>query len=369
VIAQDADTLDGPPLDVVESLRRRQSKIVRFTLDELIEQYPNDDPPLIDGVVRLGETLNVIASPKVGKTWLVAGMAYSIANGIEWMGYKTNPGRVHVFDCELRPATLRFRYQKVRDAMQVDCSNVHLSSLRGDGRSIVELAKDIMESFEPGEYSCLIWDALYRLLPSGVSENSNEDMSKIYNELDRIAQHTRAANVVIHHSSKGNQAEKSITDVGSGAGSIARSCDTHLVIRPHEIADCAVMEAGCRSFKSPEPVTIRWEFPLWHISMIEPEIKGTKDRRQKIQEESDNAAKKEVLKVLAEAGKPLVQSRLLESISFGTSVSRAKRILHLMSTTDKTIRRFEKRKKGGKQKLVFWQPRPQPLPSSAPEEL
>lgn len=363
MITQDA--FDEPPTDIVESLRRKQAKICRFSVDELIELYPNDDPPLIDGLVRIGETMNVIASPKIGKTWLVAGMSFCIANGIEWMGYPTSQGKVHIFDCELRPATLRFRYHKVREAMQVDSTNVHITSLRGDGRSIMELAKDIEESFEPGEYSCIVWDALYRLLPPDTSENSNEDMARIYNELDRIAQHTKATNIVIHHSSKGSQFDKAITDIGSGAGAISRSADTHLAIRPHEVADCAVMEAVCRSFRSPDPMTIRWEFPLWHCSMIEPEVKGSRDRKEKIQEEADNAAKKEVLQVLNEAGKPLIQSRLLESLSFGSSVSKAKRILNLMSVSDKSIRRFERRKKGGKQKLVFWQP----LPSSASEEL
>jgi hypothetical protein len=274
---------------------RRQLPILSAA--NFAQQYQGSDPPLIEGLLRIGETMNVIASPKIGKTWLVAGIALSIANGLDWMGYQCTSGKVLVLDFELRPKTLRERYETVSNNMNAPRDNLDLCSLRGDGRSIIELGADIRESVKGGEYVVIIWDALYRTLPKGVSENDNAAMMAIYNELDAIAAHAGASNVVIHHSSKGNQSEKSVTDVGSGAGSISRAADTHLTIRPHELADCAVVDAVCRSYRSPAPMTIRWEYPLWSSSEIEPAIKQAKGGNVKAQEAND----RETIKAISDA--------------------------------------------------------------------
>ncbi len=44
-----------------------------------------------------------------------------------------------------------------------------------------------------------------------------------------------------------SQAGKAITDVGAGAGSQSRATDTHLILRPHEEKNCAVLDAAVRS--------------------------------------------------------------------------------------------------------------------------
>ena len=149
--------------------------------------------------------------------------------------------------------------------------------------------------------------------------------------------------------------------MGAGAGSIARAADTHLAIRPHEIADCAVVDAVCRSFRSPHPMTIRWEFPLWLESSIEPALKKVKDTRQAKQEESDTAAKRELLEALAN-GEVVSQSELFSNLSYGHSVSKATRVCNML-TQSKKIKRTTKRRKGTKRELVFWQIVPPEVPS------
>jgi RecA-family ATPase len=67
-----------------------------------------------------------------------------------------------------------------------------------------------------------------------VSENDNASMAAVYNAIDRYADRLGCCFVAIHHASKGSQAEKSVTDVGAGAGSMSRAADTHLILRPHE---------------------------------------------------------------------------------------------------------------------------------------
>lgn len=270
----------------------------KFSVSDLVKQYPNDDEPLIDGLLRIGETMNLIAAPKMGKSWLVAGLAYAVANGTPWMGRDTNQGKVLVFDCELKPANLRFRYTTVGESLSLPSEGIDLISLRGDLRSLTDIAVDIERTIEPGEYSCIIWDALYRLLPDGTSENDNTAMASVYNSLDAIAKHTGSANVVVHHTSKGSQSVRGVTDIGSGAGAISRAADTHLTLRAHELTGCAVLDAVCRSFPSPAPKTIRWDFPVWNETWIEPELAGIKDRPEKKQNRTDEETKSKILETL-----------------------------------------------------------------------
>ncbi|MCA9027822.1 MAG: hypothetical protein KDA86_21615 [Planctomycetaceae bacterium] len=57
-----------------------------------------------------------------------------------------------------------------------------------------------------------------------------------------------------------------MTDVGSGAGSISRAADTHLVLREDEQDDHVVLEAVVRSFDRVNPLVLRWDFPAWTVA-------------------------------------------------------------------------------------------------------
>jgi len=201
------------------------------------------------------------------------------------------------------------------DAIDVIC-------LRGQNIDIHAL-ESRLSSIEPGTYSLVILDALYRTLPMGTSENDNAAMMAIYNRLDYYASKWDAAIAVVHHSSKGAQSDKSVTDVGSGAGAISRAADTHLVIRPHENAELAVLECVTRSFKSPEPVSIRFNWPLWSAVSAEPEVKrlGQKsiDKQQKVDAEADA----KLYAALQRKGRQS-ESQLVRSTGMGpTRISRA----------------------------------------------
>ena len=89
-------------------------------LAKLIVDHPRMRPPVIDGILREGETMNLIASPKTGKSWLSAGLAIDVATGGNWLStFPCTPGRVLVIDAELHPETIAHRYPLVADAMGV----------------------------------------------------------------------------------------------------------------------------------------------------------------------------------------------------------------------------------------------------------
>lgn len=293
----------------------RQAKRKFVNALEFIEQNPNESEPIVDGLFRRGEVVNAIGSTKEGKSWLILGLALSIAAGRDWMGRPVKQGRVALVDNELQPATLAKRVQFVAKEMGIDDDVLRdfvlLRSLRIEQRSLWELQGELEDIADQGIIFVGL-DAFYRFL-GGATELDHGKMADIYNIAVKCAAKMDAAMMFNHHSTKGDQSQKSVTDMGSGAGSISRAVDTHLVIRPHQLESCAVMEAACRSFPRPQPVTIQWDFPLWHLKdAIEPEIKRTKTKTERDAEEAEDR----ILRVLAD-GKRRSDNAIVEATGLG----------------------------------------------------
>lgn len=241
-----------------------------ISVRQLMAACPALRPPVIDGLLREGETMNLIASPKTGKSWLVLDLAIAVATGRPWLGrFPTVAGDVLIIDNELHGETSANRIPKVAKARGLGtdefADRVFIRNLRGGLQDIVSLGP-YFRAIEPGRFRLIVLDAFYRFLPAGMDENANADMASLYNHIDRYAADLACAFVLIHHSSKGNQSGKSVTDVGAGAGSQSRATDAHLVLRPHEEPDVVVLDAAVRSWPPQESACLRWAFPVWDVA-------------------------------------------------------------------------------------------------------
>jgi len=235
-------------------------------LSELIEGFAGLNRPVVHGLLREGETMNIIASPKMGKSWFVSALAISIASGLDWLGLSVEQGRVLHIDNELHACTSAYRYGVVSKAMgmphRLYSRNIDLISLRGQLRDLYSMG-GMFRRVDPGQYKLVIIDAFYRTLPRDTDENDNGAIANLYNQIDHYAAQLQCAFVLIHHASKGNQATKAVTDVGAGAGSQSRAADTHLILRPHQAEGIVVLESAVRSWPPMGPLALRWDWPLF----------------------------------------------------------------------------------------------------------
>lgn len=236
-------------------------------LDQIQRTEPS--PAVIHGLLRQEETMNLVAQSKIGKTWLAIGLSISVATGLDWLGHEVEQGRVLHIDNELRRHTLTYRYDKVAEEMGVPLDlfahNITTISLRGRLANIDTLASLFMSSRYPrGHFSLVIIDALYRCLPEGVDENDNGAIAKVYNKMDVYSESMGAAIVLIHHTSKGNQNGKEVTDVGAGAGAQSRAADTHSVLRRSEDRSAILFDAEPRSWPPFQTQALKFQWPLFH---------------------------------------------------------------------------------------------------------
>ncbi|MCD0459974.1 AAA family ATPase [Roseiconus lacunae] len=274
-----------------------------WSLSELIENFPERHEEIIEGVCRRGEVVNIIGSPKQGKSWFLYLLAFCLCSGRDWLGRKVHKSRVLVFDNEIHRTELAFRLQTVADALGIPVAdvsdNLTIDPLRGNLVCLIKLCSILNDEYDEQNYDVIFLDAFYRFIPDDVDENSTSQMTSLYNTLDAIAQKQNATIILNHHTSKGDQSSKNVTDVGAGAGAMTRACDSHLILRPHEQDGCAVLEAVCRSNPSPEPTTIKFDFPLWRPVAIEPKLKRQPSPSELRQAKSDAETEDKVLEVLA----------------------------------------------------------------------
>jgi hypothetical protein len=244
---------------------------VPCSLKQLVTNHPTLRPAVIDGLLRTGETMNLVAAPKAKKSWLTNSLALAMVTGGTWLEkFPCTPGRVLILDAELHPEVIAHRLPTVANALGIEAGYdefIDVVPLRGKGIDLCDLQSLVM-SIEPGRYGLVILDAWYRFLPPGTSENDNAAVMALYNKIDSYTAHLQSAWVNVHHASKGDQSSKTTTDVGSGAGSQSRAADAHLIVRPHQAENVAVVEAVVRSWPPVERFCIRWEYPAWQL---EPE--------------------------------------------------------------------------------------------------
>lgn len=257
-----------------------------LSLGDLVDKYPKLRPAAVEGLLRRGETMNVIATTKTGKSWLVVDLALAMATGAEWLGlFPTVPGNVLIIDNELHRESSSDRIRKVAEARGIALADVrervYVQNLRGCLQDVLSL-RSYFGRFKPGQFALVIIDTLYRAYPEGVSENDNAQMARVYNALDSYAGSLDCCFACIHHSSKGSQADKGVTDVGAGAGAQSRATDAHLVLRQHEEEGVFVLDAAVRSWAPLQPRCLRWEFPVWQpADDLDPELLLRPQERRK----------------------------------------------------------------------------------------
>lgn len=287
---------------------------------------------IIEGILRRGEVGNIIAATKIGKSWFALMLMICIATGRDWLGRRVARGNVLLIDNELHEETLENRISAVQFAMRIPPEaprdRFEYVACRGNWISIQDLMEALPSRYPPGSLNLICIDAKYRLFGNGLEENSNDDQTTFHNMIDQFAAVMNCPIVLVHHATKGDQGSKAVTDVGSGGGSQARTVDLHMVIRPHQQPDLSVLDAGVRSFTKFEPMTLRWNWPLWSVAEdVEPALQADKSRGDSRQEAKDNAGVEDLRKILEGSECPLSRNALHKA--FGGGKERLNRLIRI----------------------------------------
>lgn len=339
-----------PILGRAEDAQPVVEQIKPIGIRELLGKHTELRRPIIHKVLRSGETMNIIAAPKTGKSWMVLDLAMCVATGRPWFNrFQVEKAPVLLIDNELHDETLAGRIKTVADAkgIKIDALDgmMEVRSLRGELQSFAQLEQSLFKDMKPGQYAMIIFDAFYRFnTEDGADENDNGYMASVYNRLDKLAKSLDCCLVCIHHTSKGNQSDKAVTDVGAGAGSMSRAADTHLVLREHELAGHLVIDAATRSWPPLEGTVVRFEYPLFHPEPLADPRAYKKARKGSEDGWTPERFAEEIVGKTAVDGKTV----LARSLKAGLTESRCK-TLRMAAEGDGLIENI-----GGKTKTALW---------------
>src|SRR5271166_431709 len=133
---------------------------------ESFDELPDVEPELvIEGLLRIGEKLGITAGTKRFKTWLLLYIGYCVANGIEFLGFKTYRQKVVVFDLELSRNGIKRRLRRIQKAVGAgDFENIKICSLRGKAKLFCNNFEQIKDRVITEKFKVIIIDPVYKFL-------------------------------------------------------------------------------------------------------------------------------------------------------------------------------------------------------------
>lgn len=315
---------------------RRRMPPIENVGDLLSGGRPEQDPVLIEGVVRTGRKMLVTGPSKAGKTTLLIELALALANGGPWLGRKCKKTSVLYVNLEVEEKVMTNRFASVAEALpwaQSDSfGDIDVWNLRGKAGDLDEIARSLEEDAGPRAYGAIIIDPAYKV--EGGDENSAHDMALFTQKLDAICESTGATVIYAHHHSKGQQGAKSSMDRGSGSGVFARDADALLDLTPLEPDEKGVewlaslgegatahqLSMTLREFRIPQPANLAFAYPR-HImddegnlsksapvgSAAQRRAKGsrtTKERAEEKRRHRDESIRRAIEQCAADGAKP-----------------------------------------------------------------
>ena len=223
------------------SASRRFRRLSDWTGDSL----PPQRPELVGGMLRRGHKMLIAGPPKAGKTWLAIDLAYSVANGGEWLGHQCGRGEVCLVDGEMDPASFYHRCEAVARAKMPGLADVGTVAQAGAGISVLHLRGDmetdvsrllgmLQEWYREEPPALVVIDPIYKLLRG--DENSNSEMREFVKGLDAIAAWGPSI-CFTHHHAKGRAGDRNVSDRAAGAGVFSRDPDAFVDLTPLDVRE------------------------------------------------------------------------------------------------------------------------------------
>ena len=173
--------------------------------------YPGDAKPILQSNYLVKRWLDqnttsvIYGESNIGKSFFVMDMAYCVAAGIDWHGYKTIQGPVAYLALE---GGLGMNNRLYAIQQKYKCENVPLAVRRApldmlnseeDLQILGAMIQEIEQQY--GKLALIVIDTLSRALAGG-DENSSTDLGALVKVTDAVAAQSGAHVSMVHHSGK-----------------------------------------------------------------------------------------------------------------------------------------------------------------------
>ena len=244
------------------------SYLKTVTMTTLYDTIFEAQASLIEGLLYRG-TYIFAGSPKVGKSFMMAQIAYHISTGTPLWNYKIRKSPVLYFALEDDYARLQQRlYQMFGDKESADLYLATNSKNLGAG--LEEQIKGFME--EHPNTGLIIIDTLKRVREAGGADYSYANDYDIVARLKNLADSYKVSMLIVHHTRKQKADDK--FDMISGTNGLLGAADGAFVLSKKKRTDNqAVMDITGRDQQDQRINLIRdMDRLVWNLESVETEL-------------------------------------------------------------------------------------------------
>ena len=296
--------------------------------DQLSDPEPMAEP-VIDGGLRRGEVGLWTGATKTAKSWSILHWHCALAAGVPCFGYGCRRGKGLLIDGELAKPTIFHRLRNVAGQYEgIDLSGLKIVPLRENPMDIDGLLR-LLRDVPPRQFDFITIDPIFKLLPADADENNNAFIASFFTKLIVAATRLDCSILCVHHQSKGNQAGKSVADLGSGAGAQSRAVDWHCGLREHAEAGCVSLHTICRSFPPTDPSVWELKPPTMaqRFDLDADDLKVPKPRRKAAMETKPERPAKPNWETIAKLGREEPQEAAHFAAETGLSEKKTRELL------------------------------------------
>lgn len=186
--------------ELKKKLRRMQDPayLPTVTMTELYDTVYESRPPVIDGLLQNG-TYIFAGAPKIGKSFLMAQLAYHVATGKPLWGYEVHQGTVLYLALEDGHERLQRRMYRMFGVE--DVGNLHFAI---NAKQLGNGLETQLEKFvrEHSDTRLIIIDTLQKVRELSGEAYSYRDDYQIIGQLKQLADKFKLCMLVVHHTRK-----------------------------------------------------------------------------------------------------------------------------------------------------------------------
>lgn len=186
--------------ELKKKLRRMQDPayLPTVTMTELYDTVYESRPPVIDGLLQNG-TYIFAGAPKVGKSFLMAQLAYHVATGKPLWGYEVHQGTVLYLALEDGHERLQKRMYRMFGVEDVSKLHFAISAKQLGNGLDAQLEKFVREH---PDTRLIIIDTLQKVRELSGEAYSYRDDYQIIGQLKQLADKFKLCMLVVHHTRK-----------------------------------------------------------------------------------------------------------------------------------------------------------------------
>jgi len=244
------------------------SYLFTISMTELYENVYQSRPPVINGLLYPGTYL-FAGAPKVGKSFLMAQLAYHVSKGLPLWGFPVHQGTVLYLALEDGNDRLQQRLFRMFGPDSADALRL-ANYVKQLGVGLEEQLKSFVQ--ERPDTKLIIIDTLQKIRETGGDKYSYANDYEVVSKLKRFADECGVCLLLVHHTRK-QQADDKFDMISGTNGLLGAADGAFLLYKEKRTSSSAVLDVTGRDQQDQRLYLKRDQIRLaWDMERVETEL-------------------------------------------------------------------------------------------------